>query len=99
MHSSVSIYVNAACGRAEQCHRVPSPLVGEGQGEGFNTNCLRFIPVIRQMQPAVVLELVYEPRARCFVATPLPVPPPQGGRDREARTFAAHATCVRADLQ
>jgi hypothetical protein len=32
-----------ACGRAEQCHIVPSPLAGEGQGEGYNTQCVSYL--------------------------------------------------------
>src|SRR5206468_12500423 len=31
-----------------------------------------------------------------LVATPLPVPPPQGGGNRAARTFATHAMCLRS---
>src|SRR5690348_13705464 len=67
---------------AEQRHIVPSPLVGEGQGEGW-----------RQMQsakPVLCMDLMMavafiswaQTRNKCSACdTPLPVPPPQGGRE------------------
>src|SRR5262249_34698997 len=63
---------------AEQCHIVPSPLAGEGQGEGYNTHCVSLlsrVPTNSVLESKIALATV-------FVATPLPVPPPQGGRER-----------------
>src|SRR5262249_32790955 len=39
MHTCTRMLV---CGWAERCHSVPSPLVGEGQGEGYNKHCVCF---------------------------------------------------------
>src|SRR4051794_466715 len=56
----------------EQCHIVPSPLVGEGQGEGWATrHCARNDFLL----PTLDIKVVGS-------STPLPVPPPQGGRER-----------------
>src|SRR5262245_31051405 len=47
MHTSTRTLV---CGWAERCHVVPSPLVGEGQGGGYNTHYLCFVSAAQQMQ-------------------------------------------------
>src|SRR5262249_41023581 len=80
MHTSTRMLV---CGWAERCHSVPSPLVGEGQGEGYNKHSICFASQVQHMQPAAVLGSVHGSKlsALCVVATPLPVPPPQGGRE------------------
>src|SRR5882724_12828286 len=70
-----------ACQWAERCHSVPSPHVGEGQGGGYSKQrpCLRSetqSPHSRYLEPAQDML-----RTVCFVATPLPVPPPHGGRE------------------
>src|SRR5215831_3268204 len=80
MHTSARMLV---CGWAERCHSVPSPLVGEGQGEGYNKYSICFASEVQHIQPATVLGSVHGSKlyALCFVATPLPVPPPQGGRE------------------
>src|SRR5215216_327906 len=53
-----------AAARAGRSSRVPSPLVGEGQGGGW-------------------------PQTQAQVMTPLPTPPPQGGREPAAASGAA----------
>src|SRR5262245_60738997 len=81
MHTSTRMLV---CGWAERCHMVPSPLAGEGQGGGYNTHCFCFVSVAQQMR-ASCWSRVFLHRTNfalgCVVATPLPFPPPQGGRE------------------
>src|SRR5262252_6568373 len=62
---------------AEQCHSVPSLHAGEGQGGGYNMHCICFIST---MQLAVIREFVQGDLPCPLSPTPLPVPPPHGGR-------------------
>src|SRR5215470_11914159 len=83
-------------GWAEQCHSVPSPLVGEGQGEGYNSatsgSRLRSYKS-RQMQPAVALASEV---ALGALSPPLSLSlPHKGGGNRGARIFATHTMCLR----
>src|SRR6266702_3164014 len=85
-----------ACDWAELCHSVPSPLVGEGQGEGYNTHCLCFVSAVQQMRPAVALESTHETGLALNAPSP-PLSlslPHKGGGNRAARTFATHAMCL-----
>src|SRR5215510_12225656 len=63
----------------EQCHSVPSPLVGEGQGGGVAI-AHRARSCFRSIGAAFVGCRIGNNRCAC--CTPLPVPPPQGGRER-----------------
>src|SRR5262245_26738940 len=101
MHTSASMYANAACGWAERCHSVPSPLVGEGQGGGCNTHGPLFHICDPQMQPTVVLESVHETSlAVGALSPPLSLSlPHKGGGNRVARTFATHAMYLRLFFQ
>src|SRR5689334_802866 len=76
-------------------HTVPSPLVGEGQGEGYDTRGIR--AVIRSISSNRCHFSIQhdEHYAQCFVATPLPVPPPQGGRERCGTALPPHTPSVR----
>src|SRR5262249_48919581 len=51
--------------------------------EGYNKYSICFASEVQHIQPATVLGSVHGSKlyALCFVATPLPVPPPQGGRE------------------
>jgi hypothetical protein len=76
------LYANAACGWAERCHSVPSPHVGEGQG--YNRHGIFCYRRPTNAAPSVLASWVFAQEylcARCFIATPLPVPPPHGGRE------------------
>jgi hypothetical protein len=86
---------------AEQCPSVPSPLVGEGQGEGYNTHSICFASLDRQTQPTLVPESA---DGTSFTLSTLSPPlslslPHKGGGNRGARTFATYATCLWADFQ
>src|SRR5689334_802872 len=69
------------CVVAEQCHNVPSPLVGEGQGEGWPRSTERNARRA-ELRNDNGLNLSNVLRRECRACrTPLPVPPPQGGRE------------------
>src|SRR5437867_2214314 len=69
-----------ACGWAEQCHSVPSPHVGEGQGGGYNTHRICFLSDARQMQTAVVLESAHRlSSGSALCRHPPPCPSPTWG--------------------
>jgi hypothetical protein len=86
---------------AERCPNVPSPLVGEGQGEGYNTHCLFFVSAVQQVRLAVVLQYAHEITiALGALLPPLSLSlPHKGGGNRGARTFATHAMRLWADFQ
>src|SRR5919198_3785710 len=94
------MYASGVCGWAEQCHSVPSPLVGEGQGEGYNTHgiCFMLWPINAASHRLRVCG-GDEPRAQCS-SPPLSLSlPHKGGGNRGARTFATHAMCPRTNFQ
>jgi hypothetical protein len=60
------------------------PPCGGGTGRGVQQRCFWFVSTIRQVTPNAAgrrSRVGEESRLQCFVATPLPVPPPQGGRE------------------
>src|SRR5215510_2461153 len=67
-------------------HTVPSPPAGEGQGGGCNKHCGGFqTDTGKGSAQTLSISDVYDRkqrRARYSNSTPLPVPPPQGGRER-----------------
>ena len=88
-----------------RCHIVPSPLWG-GTGEGYNTHCLCLVSPIQQCRQPTIAEVRGQRPSlrslRCFKLRSPPlslVPPPQGGGNRGARTFATRARCPRIDFR
>src|SRR5262249_1429786 len=73
-------------------HTVPSPLVGEGQGEGWRRSTERDRSQHRRERVGCTF-VQAQIRNRCSAcSTPLPVPPPQGGREpcgSDLRNFSA----------
>src|SRR5262245_46433964 len=66
------------CRSDERCHIVPSPLAGRDREGGATSTEVAVNPMsILNVEATTSKE---HPR-RCLVATPLPVPPPQGGRE------------------
>src|SRR5215510_1101461 len=63
------------CGWAERCHSVPSPLRGRDRERGTASALSPLSFEIEQEQRPCVL------CPTCSISTPLPVPPPQGGRE------------------
>jgi hypothetical protein len=83
---------------AEQCHIVPSPLAGEGQGEGYNTHCICFDS--QQIQPTVVQSVRGSNFTLGALSPPLSLSlPHKGGGNRVARAFVPHRMCLRAHPQ
>jgi hypothetical protein len=62
-------------------HMVPSPLVGEGQGEGWPQSTEDEAPpdwrTVNGCRAGLIGSVDTNQKQRCY--TPLPVPPPQGG--------------------
>src|SRR5215467_16217100 len=99
MHTSTRMLV---CGWAERCHSVPSPLAGEGQGEGYNTHCICFAPVAQQnaSQLSVSSFLCGTNFARGALSPPPSLSlPRKGGGNRVARTFVTHANVLAAHIR
>jgi len=86
---------------AERCHTVPSPLVGEGRGEGYNLHCIASYLMTNKSSQLSTLSL----RATAsYPVSALSLPPSlslphKGGGNRGARIFATHAMCLWADFQ
>jgi hypothetical protein len=65
------------------CPTVPSPLVGEGQGEGRRRRIERKACLVHRRKNDCISRIADMKQRRCVLFfTPLPVPPPQGGRER-----------------
>src|SRR5690349_7065681 len=80
---------------AERCHNVPSPLVGEGQGEGCSSAAFGSYPRSDKSHHAAVRRF---PVGRSLVFSALWPPlslslPHKGGGNHVARTFAPHTIC------
>src|SRR6266478_5743265 len=100
MHTSANEYADAVWRRAEQCHSVPSPLVGEGQGEGWRqTPSARLVSSTdSQRWPAAFIGSQHGTDAVRVVPLSLSLPH-KGGGNRGVRTFATQAMCPRMDFQ
>jgi flagellar L-ring protein precursor FlgH len=87
-------YANAeSTGWAEQCHSVPSPLVGEGQGEGYNRSCACQLV---EAQCTQCLALASHKISFLLSASSPPLSlslPHKGGGNGAARTFATQTLC------
>jgi hypothetical protein len=86
---------------AEQCHIVPSPLVGEGQGEGYNARYIASYLTSTKCSQLSSLSL-YARASFALGASSPPLSlslPHKGGGNRGARTFVTHATCLWAGFQ
>src|SRR5215467_2880964 len=98
------------CNRAEQCHSVPSPLAGEGQGEGYHTHCICCVSM-SLTNAANILEGEQGTGVMLSASSPplsLSLPRHKGvharlrramgGGNRVARTFATQAMCSRMNV-
>jgi len=79
-------------GWAEQCHIVPSPLAGEGQGGGYNEHSAYLNCLVGQQEHLTVLS---DPHRTNLVLGALWLPPSlslprKGGGNDVALTFATH---------
>src|SRR5438132_1071219 len=96
MHTSANEYGDAAWRWAEQCHSVPSPLVGPCGGrdrERGRTRTTSLSQIVREFVSEASLELGFSS------APPSLSLPHKGGGNRGALTFATHAMCPRMDFQ
>jgi len=71
--------------REQQGHSVPSPLAGEEQGGGYNQpgDCYQYDTENLSLGTLSMFGIYARKQrhARHPASTPLPVPPPQGGRE------------------
>src|SRR5437868_14534645 len=89
MHTSQEVHPQTHCLSCEgACPTVPSPLVGEGQEWGrTRTVSVSCSDPMNASQPPFASLWTKRASRSVFVATPLPVPPPQGGRERCGTTL------------